>query len=155
MCLWCPKAESDCYQIELPPAQLNNVTSSSFPSAASISGLSSLRLDTFPRPKSRADTFFSFQAPSSAMSHAVFLFSIHDGRYQVEDVVSSCCYTLLPVPSFYRHLLYLFSSTEFFYADWRLPYGHQVVQQIGSPSILSAFWPVPSCTFMWSNSIRW
>lgn len=120
--LWCPKGEAIAIKTSSLP--LNSTTQQQhilifsfsckhFWVVVALPGHS-------PQSKSRADTFFSFRAPSSAISHAVFFFSFHGGRYHVEDVVSSCCYILLPVPSFYRHLRYLFSTTEFFYADWRL-----------------------------------
>lgn len=129
MCLWCPKGEviaikSSSLPLNPTTLLLDSTTQQQHILIFSFSCKHFWVVVALPghssQTKSRADTFFLFQAPSSAISHAGFFFSFYGGHYQVEDVVSSCRYILLPVPSFYRHLLYLFSSTEFFYADWRL-----------------------------------
>lgn len=78
MRLWCPKGEaiaikSSSLALNSTTQQLNNNTSSSFPAPASISGLSSLCLDTLPRPK--AEQTLSFHSGLHPQLSATLCFS--------------------------------------------------------------------------------
>lgn len=79
MRLWCPKGEaiaikSSSLALNSTTQRLNNNTSSSFPAPASISGLSSLCLDTqTPRPK--AEQTLSFHSGLHPQLSATLCFS--------------------------------------------------------------------------------
>lgn len=137
--------------------QLNNNTSSSFPSAASISGLSLLCLDTLPRPKTERTLSFhsGFHPQLSAMLCISSPFMAVATMWKMLSPPAATSFFLCPA----------FSATSFIYfplcrleADSCIPYGHRAsLTTLGSGS---ADWITTNpqcfltCTFLYVHVVK-